>query len=96
MTFDGETYSPPEDRERLSTLLARVRAIVMSEPSWHTLASLARRTGGSEAGVSARLRDLRKPRFGSHRIERRRVKGGLWEYRAVAPAARQLVFEEVA
>ena len=37
--------------------------------------------GGSEAGISARLRDLRKPRFGGYTVERRRVDGGLFEYR---------------
>lgn len=56
--------------------------------SWRTLRELADRAGGSEAGVSARLRDLRKPEFGAYVVERRRREGcaNLWEYR-VLPAA---------
>lgn len=78
--FDGRTYQPERDRERLSGMLARVAA-TMADSRWHTLRELAEATGGSEAAVSARLRDLRKPRFGGHIIERRYVVSGLWEYR---------------
>ena len=39
------------------------------------------KTGDPEASVSARLRDLRKKRFGSHIITRRYVSDGLWQYR---------------
>jgi hypothetical protein len=79
MQFDGSTFEPERDEERLSSMLLRVQAI-MSDGHWHTLAELAARTGGSEAAVSARLRDLRKPRFGGHKIIRRHVRRGLWEY----------------
>ena len=37
--------------------------------------------GGSEAGISARLRDLRKEKFGGYSIERKRSDEGLWWYR---------------
>lgn len=36
----------------------------------------------SEAGVSARIRDLRKAQYGGHTIERRK-NGSLWEYKLV-------------
>lgn len=78
--FDGETYDDERDRERLATMLARVQA-VMADGRWHTLAELADRTAGSEAACSARLRDLRKPKFGGHTVHRRYVSQGLWEYR---------------
>jgi hypothetical protein len=78
-SFDGRTYDPERDGERLSTMLLRVQAI-MSDGHWHTLAELAAKTGGSEAACSARLRDLRKPKFGGHRVIRRHVERGLWEY----------------
>lgn len=83
--FDGETYEPPLDAERLTTLMERVAA-VMRDGDWHTLRELAVRTGGTEASVSARLRDLRKPRFGGGTVERRRVEGGLFTYRLVLEA----------
>lgn len=79
MLFDGATIEP-EDTARLSALLTRVMAF-MFDGNWHTLAEIARACAGSEASVSARLRDLRKPRFGHYTIQRRRVHGGLFEYR---------------
>jgi len=78
--FDGYTYEPPHDESRLRTQLWRV-FVAMTDEREHTLAELAEATGGSEAGVSARLRDLRKERFGNWVIERRRVAGGLFSYR---------------
>jgi len=80
LIFDGPTFEPARDGERLTIQLERVRSIV-SDGRWITLAQLARRAGGSEASVSARLRDLRKFRHGSHTIERRYVENGVWEYR---------------
>jgi hypothetical protein len=77
--FDGPDVSE-SDRERLNSQLWRVYRL-MRDGQWRTLAEVARSVGGSEAGVSARLRDLRKERFGGNQVERRRVAGGLWEYR---------------
>lgn len=84
--FDGVTYAPEHDCDRLSGQLARVRES-LADGQWWTLARLAGVVGGSEAGVSARLRDLRKPRFGAHVILRRRVAegAGMWEYRMEPP-----------
>lgn len=83
--FDGSTYDPAQDKDRLNGQLGRVHA-ALKPGAWLTLADLAAASGGSEASASARLRDLRKPKFGGHTIERRRVAGasGLWEYRMVA------------
>lgn len=80
--FDGATYEPDLDRERLSSLLERVHARML-DGRWHTLAELVAACGGTEASVSARLRDLRKPKFGSHDIERLRDPDadGLFRYR---------------
>jgi hypothetical protein len=78
--FDGKTYEPQVDQKRLETLLGRVE-YALKGGRWWTLRDLADVCGGSEASVSARLRDLRKPRFGGHRIERKRLEGGLYAYR---------------
>ena len=78
--FDGETFEKNLDGTRLTTQLERVE-IIMFSVGWITLAELAQRTGGSQAGVSARLRDLRKPEFGGYTVVRRRAGGGLFEYR---------------
>lgn len=84
--FDGRTYEPVFDEARLWTQLGRVFRY-MSDGREHTLEELAEATGGSQAAVSARLRDLRKPRFGGWYVERRRIDGGLFGYtlRASAP-----------
>ncbi len=79
--FDGTTFEPAEDDHRLSTLLARVSG-AMRSGAWYTLAGLVERCGGTEASVSARLRDLRKPQWGGHNVERRRTgRPGVFEYR---------------
>lgn len=78
--FDGATYHPALDQKRLSGQLERVHKL-LSDGNWWGLKSLAYAADGSEAAVSARIRDLRKERFGSHVIERRRIAGGLYQYR---------------
>lgn len=82
MWFDGKTYDPMLDEDRLTKQIYRVWAF-MGPGQWDTLANIAHHTGASEAGVSARLRDYRKERFGAHTVERRRLECGLWEYRIV-------------
>jgi len=83
--FAGVTYDPALDHERLSRQLGRVYE-ALSAGLWMTLHEIyweCHRAGGrdSEAGISARLRDLRKKAFGGYEIERRRAAGGLWQYR---------------
>lgn len=82
--FDGKTYDQERDGSRLSGQLDRVKR-VMIDGEWRTLHELASATRGSEAGVSARLRDLRKARFGGHTVERKYVGSGLWAYRMTPP-----------
>lgn len=79
--FDGETITDAVDGPRLHRQLADVKAWMLESGGWHTLAEIKRATGYPEASISARLRDLRKEKFGSYRVERRRVSGGLWTYR---------------
>lgn len=79
--FDGATFDPELDGERLTGQMKRVCA-VMIDHQWHTIPELRERCApASEAGISARLRDLRKPRYGSQKVERQRVEGGLFRYR---------------
>lgn len=78
--FDGETYVPERDGERLGAQLVAVRTELLDH-RWHTLAELARSCHASEASVSARIRDLRKRRFGAYVVEREYLTGGLWRYR---------------
>jgi hypothetical protein len=85
--FDGETYDPEQDRVRLTGQLKEVHAC-LTNGEWWTLPELrracerARGKKATEQSISARIRDLRKARFGSHTIERMRD-GELWLYRLV-------------
>ena len=86
--FDGVTYDPGKDQHRLNRQLGRVYD-VLSDERWHTLKELKLRCMhlrgdgkfDSEAGISARIQDLRKIKFGRYRVDNRRIDGGLWEYR---------------
>ena len=78
--FDGKTYQRGRDHARLTAQLDAVRRY-MRDGEWHTLGQIATAIGAPEASVSARLRDLRKPKFGKHTIERQHVTRGLFQYR---------------
>jgi hypothetical protein len=78
--FDGDTYEHERDGERLSGQYQRVFNL-MKGGFWWTLSDLEEATGYSSASISARIRDMRKPRFGGHNVERRYVANGEWEYR---------------
>ena len=80
--FGGVTYEPAKDEVRLTKSLQKVKDI-LSEGRWITLDELARRAGCLQTSASARIRDLKKESFGSHKIEKKRseVSDGLWLYR---------------
>jgi len=83
--FGGKTITAVHDHERLASLFARVFTL-MADGRWRTFAEIKAVTGGSEAGISARLRDCRKPRFGGYVVNSRRrgnPKEGCWEYQLV-------------
>lgn len=79
MYFDGNTYSHERDSARLGEQMMAVLS-VMADGKWRTLASIASETNAPEASVSARLRDLRKPRFGGYTVNREYVRRGLYQY----------------
>lgn len=90
--FDGQTYEPSLDKERLAKQ-ARAVYEIMIDGEWRSLRSIveacvARDVWPSEAGVSARLRDFRKEAFGSHTVNRRRAEpgqGGHFQYQLIDP-----------
>ena len=89
---DGVTYDPARDARPLNRQQQAVYAL-MNDGKWHTLAWIARTLAFPEASVSARLRDLRKAKWGSHKVERRcRLDSAgkptrLWEYRLMTNTA---------
>ena len=86
LPFGGKTYDAKRDGNRLASALGRVYQ-VMSDGRWRSLAEIAQQAKTSEAGASARLRDLRKASFRetypTKAVESKRVDGGLWMYRVV-------------
>lgn len=85
LKFDGPTYEPALDRDRLGRQLKKV-LYLMADQKWRTLAEIEAALWEPQASISARLRDLRKPRNGGYTIERRRrgeAAWGIFEYRMV-------------
>jgi hypothetical protein len=90
--FDGATYSPVFDYERLCGQNRKVYDL-MRDGNWRTLyeietgiRDLDPQARISQASVSARLRDLRKPRYGAHTVNRRprgERSAGLFEYQLI-------------
>ena len=80
--FDGDTYNPRKDKVRLTSQLSKVHHL-MKSGRWYTLRGIADQIGASEASVSARIRDLRKEKFGGFIVERKRSdrSKGLYFYR---------------
>lgn len=79
LRFDGATYDHARDSARLGEQMLAVLS-VMADGQWRTLAAIASETNAPEASVSARLRDLRKPRFGGHTVNREYLRRGLFQY----------------
>jgi len=83
LSFDGPDYVPSLDFERLTGQLRRIFDC-MKDGRWRTLNEIEEITGDGQASISAQLRHLRKARFGSHEVEKRRrgaLGSGWWEYR---------------
>jgi hypothetical protein len=86
MRFDGATFDRQRDEERLSAQYARVFRL-MEDGAWRSLSEIGRYTDAPSPSVSARLRDMRKKRFGGHTVERRYMGVGLFEYRLIKQEA---------
>jgi hypothetical protein len=78
--FDGESYEPERDHDRLASHLVRVHKL-MEDGEWRTLEDIRTALNLPHADVSARLRDLRKRKFGGHTVSRVYLADGVWMYR---------------
>lgn len=80
--FDGSDIIVEFDHERLSKQLKCIYDLMIDE-EWRTLRHIEWKTGYPQASISAQLRHLRKPKMGSHTVNKRRkgeAKSGLFEY----------------
>lgn len=89
--FDGATYEAEKDHARLSGQLQAVFDL-MRDGEWRTLDEIGigvfawSGVMATTQGLSARVRDLRKAKFGGHTVNRRRVvsrPAGLYEYQLI-------------
>jgi hypothetical protein len=80
--FDGPAYDHARDSARLTAQQQRIFEL-MKDGKWRTIRHIALEVNAPENSVSAQLRHLRKPRFGSHTVERRHEGGGLYSYRLI-------------
>ena len=85
--YGGDSYQSRRGTSRAWTVNWRLLPRSCQTISGIALEELATRCSASQAGVSARLRDLRKAKFGSQTIEKRYVANGLWVYRLSARQA---------
>ncbi len=97
MNTFGPAYDARMDGERLRTQMEAIRELMLGAGDcghWLTLAEIERLTHYPQASISAQLRHLRKPAFGSYIVEKRRrgcvahfnwtttpTSRGVWEYR---------------
>lgn len=87
MSFGGTTYSEALDGQRLRGQLAVVKALLCRDLGrYWSLREIANATGFPEASISARIRDLRKRRFGAFQVVSRRRSVSQWEYAVVGTA----------
>jgi predicted transcriptional regulator len=87
--FDGPAYVPALDQARLTGQLQTIFTL-MRDGQWRTLREVETATGFPQASISAQLRHLRKQRFGSYQLEKRRrgiETRGLYEYRLLPPVS---------
>lgn len=82
--FDGPAIER-SDVPRLSGQLKKVYEL-MKDGGWFTIRQVARHVGCCEVSAASRMRDLRKERFGGHRVKRKRDQSrpGVFRYRLIS------------
>ena len=94
--FDGQTFEEKLDGPRLRKQLERVREYMLAiYPTWKTLEEISEdlekiyKIKYPTQSISARLRDLKKEKFGNYEVPKKRREigefiesrsSGIWEY----------------
>jgi hypothetical protein len=81
IAFDGQSARPIDTPRLAGQMLAVYR--LMENGEYWTLSDLAGKVGGLETSISSRIRDMRKARWGSRKIETRYIGNGVRQYRLV-------------
>jgi len=80
LRFDGADVVHERDSPRLTTQLETIRRMMMNG-RWWTVAELEYATGHPGTSISAQIRNLKKSRFGSWKVDRRYEGNGLYSFR---------------
>lgn len=80
--FNGSDYDSKRDKGRLTNQLKDIKGLML-DGDWRTLSQIADQTGHPQPSISAQLRHLRKPRFGSFLVEKEYLGSGLYQYRVL-------------
>jgi hypothetical protein len=67
--------------KKFDSQIAVLLHAIQADREWRTLEQLALVTGITAYSIGSQLRNLRKPRYGGHVIEKRRLNDGNYEYR---------------
>ena len=82
----GPEYVEELDGARIHKQMDTIREFMLSHwPKWFSLAEIEKALDYPQASISAQLRHLRKPKFGSYNVEKQRRSNGTWEYRVGRP-----------
>jgi hypothetical protein len=85
--FNGPDYVPELDQSRLGLQHETIRDLML-DGSWRSLNEIESITGYPAASISAQLRHLRKERFGSYVVLKKRAgeeTRGLFVYQVLPP-----------
>lgn len=88
--FDGEDAQTPAAVVRLTGQLERIWNL-MQDRKWRTVQQIADRLKISHCSASAQLRNLRKPQFGEHTVERNAPKKQPSQYRLIPSSVEMVV-----
>ena len=82
------TYGPVMTEEDVPRILTQFDELlnIMLYRGWFTLSRLHDLTGIPEASISAQIRHMKKPQFGSYIVNKRRMlNSAIWEYQCLPP-----------
>ena len=85
MSTFGPAYEEAKDGKRIKKQHEVIRDFMLENTNWFTLAELHSLLQYPEASISAQLRHLRKEKFGSYKVDKRRRTVGTWEYHIEKP-----------
>jgi hypothetical protein len=91
-TTFGPAYDEAKDGKRIKKQHEVIRDFMLGNTNWFTLSELGSLLRYPEASISAQLRHLRKERFGSYLVDKRRRTVGTWEYHIAPPKPIGLLF----